>query len=51
MLRWDVVSLYRSFGEGEEQFPTLEEALAIEKLMHDNEQGYFGRRPTCHFSE
>ncbi|KAG1961065.1 YccV-like domain-containing protein [Pimephales promelas] len=36
------IATRRSFGEGEEQFPTLEEALAIEKLMHDNEQGYFG---------
>lgn len=41
MLRWDVVSLYRSFGEEEEHY-TLEEALAIEMLMHENENGYFG---------
>ncbi|XP_067303327.1 uncharacterized protein si:dkey-261l7.2 isoform X1 [Pseudorasbora parva] len=31
-----------SFGEKEEQYQTLEEALEIEMLMHDNEQGYFG---------
>ncbi len=40
MLRWDVLSHDRSFGE-EEEYPTLEEALAIELMMHDNEHGYF----------
>ncbi|NP_001373437.1 uncharacterized protein LOC569751 precursor [Danio rerio] len=30
-----------SFGEEEEQYQTLEEAFAIELLMHDNEHGYF----------
>uniref|UniRef100_A0A8C1IL50 Si:dkey-261l7.2 n=2 Tax=Cyprinus carpio TaxID=7962 RepID=A0A8C1IL50_CYPCA len=30
-----------SFGEEEEQYQTLEDANAIELMMHDNEKGYF----------
>lgn len=37
----NVLLRYRSFGEEEEQYQTLEEAFAIELLMHDNEHGYF----------
>lgn len=35
------LSCYRTFGEEEDEYPTLEEALAIELMMHDNEHGYF----------
>uniref|UniRef100_A0A9J7YP39 Si:dkey-261l7.2 n=1 Tax=Cyprinus carpio carpio TaxID=630221 RepID=A0A9J7YP39_CYPCA len=41
MLKWDVMSCNRTFAEEEDEFQTLEETLAIELMMHDNEHGYF----------
>lgn len=35
------MSLFRFFGEVEDEF-TLAEEMALEELMHANDQGYFG---------